>query len=146
VSSLGSVSFYLANGKGSQSCQVTYERIVELNEEDTTEDRTPRTSPTEVLQKSPSRHETTEEELKCCFRRLTLTAPVAPSQPVVVVQKLHDIFFDTLGEEAIEHAYSIVRENQMMKENRESHIYTNLLLLFQDAQRCPDPESSNLSR
>lgn len=82
MSSLGSVSFHSANGEDSQRCQ--------LNEEDTTEDGTPRTSPTEVLQKSPSRHETTEEELKYCFRRLTLTAPVALSLPKAVVQKLHD--------------------------------------------------------
>jgi hypothetical protein len=64
--------------KSSQSCQVTYERIVELNKEDTTEDTTPRSSPSEVHPQSPPKHDITEEELKYCFRRLTLTAPAPP--------------------------------------------------------------------
>ena len=61
---------------------MTYERILELNEEDTADDRKPKTHPSEVLQISPSRHEITEEELKLCFRRLTLTAPAPPKRPL----------------------------------------------------------------
>jgi hypothetical protein len=60
--------------KVSQSCQVTYERIVDLNEEHTTEDRASRISPSEIPPKSPPKHDITEEELKYCFRRLILTA------------------------------------------------------------------------
>lgn len=65
--------------KISQSCQVTYERIVDLNEEDTTEDKASRISPSEIPPKSPPKHDITEEELKYCFRRLILTAPAPPT-------------------------------------------------------------------
>jgi hypothetical protein len=64
---------------------VTYERIVDLNEEDTTEGRASRISPSEILPKSPPKHDITEEELKYCFRRLTLTAPAPPTSESVKV-------------------------------------------------------------
>jgi hypothetical protein len=57
---------------------VTYERIVDLEEEDITEDRTPRSPNPEVLPQSPPKHDITEGELKYCFRRLILTAPAPP--------------------------------------------------------------------
>jgi hypothetical protein len=68
--------------ESSQSCQVTYERIVDLNEEDTTQDRTLRSPPSEVLPKSSPKHAVTEEELKYCFRRLILTVPAPPISEV----------------------------------------------------------------
>jgi hypothetical protein len=63
--------------KSSLSCQVTYKRIVDLNEEDTTEDRTPR-SP-----QSPPKHDITVEEFKYCFRQLILTAPAPRRSPAL---------------------------------------------------------------
>jgi len=51
--------------KSSQSCQVTYQRLVELDERDTAKDRAPKSLP---------RHDVTEEELKYCFRRIILMA------------------------------------------------------------------------
>lgn len=73
---------------------------------------------------------------------------LAPSQPEVVVQKLHETVVGKLGKtmgyakhdvqealardepSAIKDAYLIVRENQMMKENRKSSIPVQLILVY----------------
>jgi len=54
--------------RSSQSCEVTYQRVVEFNEKDPAKDRTPRSSP---------RHDVTDEELKYCFHQIILTASVS---------------------------------------------------------------------
>lgn len=61
----------------SQSCQVTYERIIGDND-DNMENSTPKICCLEELPKDIPPQEITEEELKYCFRRLTLTAPAPP--------------------------------------------------------------------
>ncbi|KAH9866750.1 hypothetical protein J1614_008443 [Plenodomus biglobosus] len=68
-----------------QSCQVTYERIVDLDEEDTTKDGASRIPLSKNPPKSPPKHGITEEELKYCFRRLALTAPAPPTWEYVKV-------------------------------------------------------------
>ena len=57
---------------------MTYERIVELND-DATEDGALNTTPSGVVRKYLSKHMITEEGLRYCFRRLALMTPAGQS-------------------------------------------------------------------
>jgi len=74
----------------SQSCQVTYQRIVKFNEKDPAKDRTPRSSP---------RQDVTDEELKYCFYQIVLEASILQRWDDQVYSEHHTvIMIDALDE------------------------------------------------
>jgi hypothetical protein len=88
----------------SQICHVNYERIVEPDEDETEALRPSITtsstahSMVEVIRKCPRNPVITDEELKLCFRRLTLTVQASPNPSTFRNRRSADVTL-TIGEE-----------------------------------------------
>ena len=106
---------------------MTYERIVEVDEEDVTDDKIPRSSPLKALPDTPPIHDVTEEELKYCFRRIILMASAPPISELEIMLLFNDEATCLIRRDC-DQAFIPISDHKCVYLSRNYQIHTNVPL------------------